>query len=82
MKKKIARMKDPRANFVLADSSIGVETDSGAVSYVWDRVRQVWKFERVWLLMFASNPFITVPLAGVPADALRFIETKVPPRPL
>jgi hypothetical protein len=58
-----------------------VATDMGSGRYRWEAIRQIWKFKQVWLLMFDLNRFVTLPLAGAPAEALQFLDEKVQPQP-
>ena len=81
MSAKLARMKEPRADFVLSDEALEVSTDSASSRFAWERIFQIWKFKQVWLLMLDINQFMTLPLAGVPPEALQFLDQKIQPRP-
>ena len=81
MKAKLARMKEPHTVFVLSDEAVEVTTDQGSGRFAWETIHQIWKFKRVWLLMFDLNRFVTLPLADAPTEALRFLDEKVQPRP-
>ena len=78
----IGRLKAPQARFVVGDEGVEVSTDACAGRLRWDAVKQIWKFKRVWLLMLDPNRFVTLPLAGAPAEALHLLTEKVRPRPL
>ena len=79
MRAKLRRMKEPRATFRLSDEQISIEADTGSSRLPWDAIKDIWRFDRVWLLMLASNQFITLPLQGAPPDALAFLDSKVAP---
>lgn len=81
MKAKVARMKEPRAEFILFDDEVEVKTDRGSGRFPFETIRQIWKFEQVWLLMMDLNRFVTLPLAEAPAEALQFLDQKIEPRP-
>jgi len=79
MRAKLRRMSEPKATFRLSDEDVSIEADSGSSRLPWTTIKDVWRFDRVWLLMLASNQFITLPLQGAPPDALAFLNSKVAP---
>ncbi len=76
---KLRRMKEPKATFRLSDDEISIEADTGASRLPWTTIKDIWRFDRFWLLMLASNQFLTLPLRDAPPDALEFLKSKVPP---
>ncbi len=78
----IGRLKSPQARFVVSDDGVEVATDANSGRLRFDAVKQIWKFKRVWLLMLDKTRFVTLPLAGAPAEALQVLNEKVRPRPL
>ena len=81
MNAKLARMKEPRAVFVLGDEALEISTDYASSRFDWDKIWQIWKFKHVWLLMLDLNQFMTLPLADVPPEALQFLDAKIQTRP-
>ena len=45
----------------------------------WTTFTELWRLERCWLLFLEPNNFVTLPIDGVPQDALDFIEQRVAP---
>jgi hypothetical protein len=79
MRAKLRRMKEPKATFRLSDDDVSIEADSGSSRLPWTTIKDIWRFDRVWLLMLASNQFVTLPLQGAPSDALAFLNSKIAP---
>jgi hypothetical protein len=79
MRAKLRRMREPKATFRLSDDDVAIEVDSGSSRLPWTTIKAIWRFDRVWLLMLASNQFVTLPLQGAPPDALAFLDSKVAP---
>jgi len=81
MREKLRTMTNPQAAVHLGDDDIAIEADTGSTRVKWTTIKDVWRLKKVWLLMLARNQFITLPLVGVPGDALAFITAKVARRP-
>jgi hypothetical protein len=75
-------MKEPRATVSLFDDSFEMTSELGSWRFPWDTIHQIRKFDQAWILINAHHPFMTLPLAGIPADALQFLESKIQPRRL
>jgi hypothetical protein len=78
----VGRLKNPQARFVVSDDSVEVSTDANSGRLRFDAVKQIWKFKRLWLLMLDPTRFVTLPLAGAPAEALQILNANIRPRPL
>jgi hypothetical protein len=76
------QMKPPKGTFRLRDGELSVEADSGSMSSKWRAIKDTWRFPRFWLPMLGANPFLTLPIGDVPADALAFVASNVTPPPL
>ena len=46
----VGRLKSPQARFVVSDAGVEVATDANSGRLRWDAVKQIWKFQRLWLL--------------------------------
>ena len=79
MRAKLRRMREPKATFRLSDDDVAIEVDTGSSRLPWATIKAIWRFDRVWLLMIASNQFITLPLKDAPPEALAFLDSKVAP---
>lgn len=52
-------------------------SEAGQATLPWRSVKEVWQFERVWLLLFSPAQFSTLPVADLPPEMQDFIETRV-----
>jgi hypothetical protein len=77
MREKIAAMRGRFATARLSDEGIVIDGPGPATRLDWAAVRDIWRFDGVWLLMAATNHFIALPLAGAPPAALDFLEAQV-----
>ncbi len=78
----VGRLNNLEARFVVSDDGVEVSTEAGSGRLRFEAVKQIWKFKRLWLLMLDPTRFVTLPLAGAPAEALQVLNAKVRPRPL
>jgi hypothetical protein len=74
---KLRQMRAPRATFIADDESFTLASESGSSTLKWDSVKEIWVFEGYWLLMFTKAQFVTIPLAGVPAEMRAFVLHRV-----
>ena len=78
MIQKLAAIPSRQAEVVLDGEAITVSAESGSTSLPWKGFTEVWKLPDCWLLFLAPNSHITLPLRGVPQEALAFIDTHLP----
>jgi YcxB-like protein len=74
---KFREMTQPIAEFVADEGTFTLISDRGTASFKWDSVKEVWKFESVWLLLFSKAQFFTLPLEDVPDPMQAFILERV-----
>jgi hypothetical protein len=78
MSRKLAAIHSRQAEVVLDAETITVRAESGSTSLPWNGFTEVWKLPDCWLLFLAPNSHITLPLRGVPQEALDFIDAHLP----
>ncbi len=70
---RLRRMKIPEATLELSEESFKVSSDVGASEIQWSLIKQIWRFENAWLLLFTGSEFITLPTDGLSDEAKAFI---------
>jgi uncharacterized membrane protein YqjE len=78
MSRKLEAIPSRRAEVALDAETITVRAESGSTSLPWSSFSEVWKLPDCWLLFLAPNSHITLPLRGVPQEALDFIDAHLP----
>ncbi|NJK59774.1 MAG: YcxB family protein [Oscillatoriales cyanobacterium SM2_1_8] len=61
--RKFQAMGKPQAIFRAEASSFTLISDLGAVTYPWSAIKELWCFSEVWLMLFSSAQFSTLPVA-------------------
>jgi hypothetical protein len=74
---KFREMSQPVAELVADQDTITMSSDRGSSSLKWELVKEVWRFETVWLLLFSKAQFMTLPLADLPGPMQAFILERV-----
>ncbi len=59
------------------ETSFTLQSNAGLATLPWSSVREIWQFERVWLLLFSPAQFSTLPVADLPAEMRALIEASV-----
>jgi hypothetical protein len=70
---KFRELKDAEANFQADEQSFSVESNIGKSTLHWTSVKEVWKFQDVWLLLFSKAHFSTLPVANLYPDLQQLI---------
>jgi hypothetical protein len=65
------------ATFQTDDHSFTVNSAIGTSTLKWSTVKEIWRFQDVWLLLFSKAEFMTLPLINLPLDMQTFILEKV-----
>jgi hypothetical protein len=71
-------LSSPEAEMVFRDSDLTITSALGSVTLPWQRFTSSWQAPGFWMLFLARNQFITLPLANLPPDVLRFVSSKLP----
>lgn len=66
-----------QASLQADEKSFTLRSEAGLATLPWSSVKEVWQFERVWLLLFSPAQFSTLPVADLPADLCDHIEASV-----
>ena len=70
-------MKRPVATFVADEGSFTVASDQGISTLKWDAIKEIWRFQDFWLLLFSKAHFATIPLEGLSEEMQTYILEKV-----
>lgn len=77
----MAKLRDmggtARAALRTKEEHFTLTSQAGQATLPWRSVKEVWQFERVWLLLFSPAQFSTLPVADLPPEMQDFIETHV-----
>jgi hypothetical protein len=66
-----------KATFIAQDDGLSFSSELGSTTLPWSAVTEVWRFERVWLLLFSKAQFSTLPLASIPPEMQSFLLQRV-----
>jgi len=73
---RLKRMKTPEATLELGAERFCVKSGASLSDIEWSLISEIWRFEKVWFLFFSASEFMTLPTAGMPAEAKSFIISK------
>jgi hypothetical protein len=74
---KFREMIQPVAELIADEDAITLSSDRGSSSLKWELVKEVWRFESLWLLLFSRAQFVTLPLEDLPGSMQTFILERV-----
>ena len=74
---KLREMGNPVASFIADDDSFTLTSKIGTSAFKWNTIKEVWKFEGFWLLLFSRAHFATIPLKDVSEDMRAFVSERV-----
>ena len=67
----------PTARLVAEPDAITISSDRGSSALKWELVKEVWRFETMWLMLFSKAQFVILPLADIPEPMQAFILERV-----
>ena len=70
---KFRGLSSGQATLVVTDSTLSFSSDLGSSTLPWSAVKEVWQFERVWLLLFSKAQFVTLPVLSLSAEVQSFV---------
>ncbi len=73
---RLRRMKAPEATLELGPVRFRVTSGAGSSEIEWSIIKQIWRFDDVWILFFSASEFMLLPVADLSAEALAFIEER------
>ena len=71
------RTTRPTAQLVTDQDAITISSDRGSSALKWELVKEVWRFETMWLMLFSKAQFVILPLADLPEPMQAFILERV-----
>ncbi|WP_040307511.1 YcxB family protein [Agarivorans albus] len=74
---KLASMGKPEATLELESYRFRVASGAGSSEIEWSLIKQVWKFDGLWLLFFSAGEFMTLPTENISGENLEFILTRL-----
>lgn len=67
----------PEATMTLDDATLSIASSVGSSTVAWSTVKELWRFERVWLLLFSKAQFVTLPVRCLSPEAQAEITERV-----
>lgn len=74
---KFRQLGDPTATFRADDNAFTLESSIGKSTMQWGTIKEVWKFQDVWLLLFSKAQFSTLPVANLSPELQQLIISRV-----
>jgi hypothetical protein len=74
---KFREMAEPVAEFIADDDAFTLTSDRGTTTLKWSSIREVWRYDLLWLLLFSRAQFVTVPLDGVSEQMRAFVLKRI-----
>jgi len=71
------RMDAPLARFVADDERFAFSSTVGDASLKWSVVKELWRFDDLWLLLYREGGFNVLPLACLPPPMRDFLVRRV-----
>ena len=79
MRDKVEAMRGRWPMARLRDDGLIIDGPGPASLLEWPQIKAIWPIEGAWLLILATNHFVTLPLASAPQEALDFLRAHVSP---
>jgi hypothetical protein len=70
---KLRQMPSLQARFVAEQQQFTATSEIGSTTLAWSSVKELWRFESCWLLLFSKAQFMTLPLDCLPAQMQAFM---------
>ena len=78
METRVKTMRNPTVRVVLDDESCRVESSEATGSFTWHAVRELHRFDRVWVLCgLRGQALVYLDSSALPAETRAFLERKV-----
>lgn len=74
---KFRDMKEPVAAFLADEHSFTLSSDRGSSTLKWEAIKEIWRFDGFWLLLFSKAHFATIPLDGVSDEMRAYVLDRV-----
>jgi hypothetical protein len=70
-------LNPPEATLTLDEGTLSMASNVGSTTVLWSAVTELWRFDRVWLLMFSKAQFVTLPVRCLSPEEQALITEKV-----
>ena len=70
-------MSPAEATMTLDESTLSFASSVGSSTVAWSVVKELWRFDRVWLLLFSKAQFVTLPVRCLRPEVQAHITEKV-----
>lgn len=74
---KLKSMGSPSATMRADTYAITFVSGAGATTLPWSSVKELWQFERVWLLLFSPAQFSTLPVADLSPEMQALVTDRI-----
>ena len=75
--RKFREMNEPVAEFVAGYETFTLSSDLGVTTLKWASIREIWRSEHCWLLLFSQAQFVTLPTGDISEPMRTFILERV-----
>lgn len=75
--RKFRAMGNPQATFRVDESSFTLVSSVGTVTYQWSAIKELWRFPKVWLVLFSPAQFSTLPVECLPPEMQAYVLQRV-----
>lgn len=74
---KFKEMGSPVASFIAAENSATISSSAGSSSFPWSAIKDVWRYDDLWLFFFSKSQFMTFPSAQVSEEIQTYILQRI-----
>ena len=67
----------PESTWTLTEEAIAQKSSLGESAIAWAALREVWRFDNLWLLVWGKDVYSSIPTGQLPPAARRMIERRV-----
>jgi hypothetical protein len=73
----LAALEPPTSTWTLTEDAIAQASSRGESAVGWAALREVWRFDDLWLLVWGRDVYSTIPFGQLPRVARAMIERRV-----
>ena len=71
------KMRNPTATLRVEDDTFTLSSSIGTTTLHWTAVKELWKFQSSWLLLFSKAQFSTLPIDDLSSEMRAFILERI-----
>jgi hypothetical protein len=64
-------------NYELSDEFFKAKSEMGSIELKWDSFKALWIFQKVWLLVFDKNGYLTLPADQISNEVKEFLKQTI-----